>query len=71
MLAMGDIAISPSSTSKRKNCWRLRYRVAAVEGVHRLSWSAMNASTCARPMDSIVVGRPRSMRKASSSQHPT
>lgn len=62
ILDIGDSAISPSSTRKRKSCWSARYRLLAVAGFHRASWSSMNASTCSRRIASTRVGIPRSLR---------
>jgi len=58
ILAIGDPAISPSSSSHLKSCWSDRYRVAADEGAVRASSAAMNASTCSRRMLAAAVGMP-------------
>jgi hypothetical protein len=43
--AMGDTAISPSSSSHRKSCWSGRYRFAAVDAEWRSRRTATYDST--------------------------
>jgi hypothetical protein len=64
IFAIGELSISPSSSSQRKNCCSDRYRVAAEEGEVHASSAAMNASTCSRLMLATAAGMPLSMRNA-------
>jgi hypothetical protein len=45
--SIGLAVISPSSSSHLNSCCKLRHRRLAVDGFHRVSWSAMNISTVA------------------------
>ena len=52
----------------RKVIWRLRYRLWAVAGRKRASWSEMNASTCSRLMAGRARGRPPRTRNSANSR---
>jgi hypothetical protein len=63
-LTIGDLLISPSSSSHLKSCCSERQRIAAEKGAVRASSAAMNASTCSRLMLATAVGMPWRVRNA-------
>lgn len=56
--AIGEVPISRSPASQRKNRRRAKSRWQALFGRHRATWSTMNASTCSRRIASGSVAAP-------------
>ena len=71
MFTMGETVISPSDTHHRKNCWRLRYRIAAVVALVPCNSSAAHASTCSRRIESTDTGIPVDSRDQRSARRRT